>query len=321
MADVNVNIDDIISEWGNYYINQGQNMDNLKTAIYKPSKTESYFGLYPTTDTKLRNSLVEMDEVLQAYQDAFTPKGDAAFRPWEVDLFQEKIDWQKNPSNFINSWAGFLAGEGNDRTQWPLIRYIIEQHILKRRDQDKELTAFKAEYVAPTPGTAGPAMNRRDGIRPIIWDMNGAGRSVAISTGALETDPRDLCSQLEDFVMQIAPEKRAGLKYLFVDTDVAVRYSEGKREKYNRNYAQASDLTTIEKATQITVVGLDSMSGSQMIWTSYPENMKRAVKRAANADVFEVEKVDRTVKLYTDYHEVCSFLIPEFVYHNDQDLD
>lgn len=318
---VTIDVADVITEWGAYYVNQGQNASNLRSKIYQPSETDKYFALHLTEDTQIRNVSVEMDEVLQAYQDAFTPKGDMVFAPVEIDLFPQKIDWEKNPNQFVENWLGFLAGEDIDRANWPIIRYIIEQHLLKRRDMDYETKAvFLGAYEAPVAGTAGPAIKSMNGIRKIIRLWNTATRSTPIATGALETDPADFVTQIEDFIMGIPVEIRDLMSNIFIDKDLMKRYKDGMRAKYNTNYAQSASLTHIEDAQNIEVTGLVSMKGSEMIWGSIPENMGRWEKRSKNQNGFKVESAKRTVSIMSDWHKGVGFKTPELIFHNDRDL-
>ncbi len=321
MADVTLDLDHVVSEWGSYYINNGQNMKDLKSKIYKASETEKYFSLQLTDDTVLRSANVETTEVLQAYQDAFTPKGDSTFKPVTINLFEQKIDWRKNPQGFVASWLGFLAGDGIDRAQWPIIRYLIEQQILPRRDHDMEVEAiFKGAYVAPTPGTAGDADESMDGIRTIIRAHNDDDLTTRIATGAFEADAEDFTTQIEEFVLEMAPEVRSRLKYVFMNLNAAIKYKQGKRMKYNMSWGQTSDLMSIEDVPNIQVVGLESMGTSEMIWTSFPENMVRGEKRSKNRNVFKVETYERKVSIYTDYHKGVGFWHPLYIIHNDRDL-
>ncbi len=321
MAEVEIDIEDIVTEWGEYYVNQSQNMSRLKKKLYQGTETDQYFKLQIVTDTVDNNAYAEMAEVLQAYQDAFTPKGDMTFKPVSIKLFPMKIDWEKNPTALWKSWLGFLAGDGIDRAEWPFIRYIIEQHLIARRDEDKEVKAiFKGEFSAPVAGTAGAAEDAMDGIRTIVRGWNTDGRSNAIATGAFESDPVDFVTQLEEFVAQIPLNVRRNLKNIFIDADMMSRYRSGKRSKYNQNWAQASDLETIEDQQNIRVTGLPSMEGSEMIFTSLPDLMVRRQNRAKNINTFKVESAKRAVSIYTDWFEGIGFLVPELLYHNDRDL-
>jgi hypothetical protein len=318
---VTLDINDIVDEYGDYYISQGQNLTRLKSKIYQPSETDKYFKLALTNDTTEQHGYAELDEVLQPYQDAFTAKGDMAFKPVPIPLNPVKIDWEKNPTSLWSSWLGFLASDENDRAQWPFVRYLIEQHILPRRDKDKEEKAiFKGTWAVSAPGTAGAAQDSMDGIRKIIRGWNTASRSNNIVTGALATDPEDFVTQIEDFVAEIPSEVRGSITNVFIDRDLMKRYRAGKRIKYNQNYLQAPDLETIEDESQIKVTGLVSMSGSEMIWTSPADLMIRRQKRSQNLNVFKVESAKRMLSLYTDWFEGVGFLVPELLYHNNRDL-
>jgi hypothetical protein len=57
------------------------------------------------------------------------------------------------------------------------------------------------------------------------------------------------------------------------------------------------------------------------MWTSLPQNRIRALKKAALGNTILVKEfAPRTVSAYTDWWEALNFEVPEFVFHNDQDL-
>src|SRR5690606_33578238 len=104
--------------------------------------TDKLFYKNPTKDTQLQGGAVAISPVLQAYQDTFTPYGNTTFTGRKIDLFPLKIDWEENPTKIWNSWLGFLASEDVSRKEWPIIRYIIENLILGKAQEDWELTAI-----------------------------------------------------------------------------------------------------------------------------------------------------------------------------------
>src|SRR5690348_9748556 len=79
---------DVVSEWGAYYINQGQNMDSLISEIYTPSETAAIFPLQEIDDTIGRKVEANLDRVLQPFQKAFTPIGTAEFTPKEIPMYR-----------------------------------------------------------------------------------------------------------------------------------------------------------------------------------------------------------------------------------------
>lgn len=320
MADIVIDISDIVSEFGSYYIDNGQNTKDLRLAIMDRSETDAILQLHPTNDTQVRGGNVDMDPVLQAFQETFTPYGGATFEARKIDLFQLKIDQAYNPDKLVKSWVGFMASNSTDRTTWPFIKWLIQAYIIPKAAEDWELNGiFKGNYVAPTPGTAQPISAAVDGIKTIINDAITATTLTPITMGTVPTDPADFVKYVEDMVAQIPTKYLPWLGPLAMSATLEMRFRKGMRQLYNMNYNQVGDLLTVID-TPLQVKGLRSHEGSGKIWTTVKGNAELFVKAPANKNVFEVEKVDRKVKLYTDFWKAPNFWRYDWIFTNDVDL-
>ena len=325
-----IDVTDVVTDFGAFYKPGSDNQKNLRTMIYKPGKTALYFNLRPTEDTIWRGTLASLNRIVQPFQKTFSPISTTLFKPNEFNLFKLKIDLQETPDDLEATYLGFMANLPEaDRAAWPFVRWWLENLVPPAKERDLELNEyFAGVYLAPpVPGTAGAISTAMDGIRKVIRGYNTAGRTNlgngAIVTGAFAGADADFCTQMEEFVEAIPSEIRSLIKEVFVHTDAATRYRRGKRDKYklNVNYMEGSGLETIEDYPFIKIVGLDSMVGSELIWTSIPENRIRPVKKASLRETMKVQQfAPRVVTAYSDWWEALNFEVPEFVFHNDRDL-
>ncbi len=313
---------DVISSFGSYYIDHGQNMDSLKMRPFEAFGTREAFTNVPTNETQLRYSDVTVTEILQPYQDTFSAKGSTTFKPVTIDLKQVKVDQSFNPNNLVYSWLGFLTSNNTDRTTWPFIRWFIEMYLLKQLFDDMEQKAIYAgDFTAiAVPGTAGAAADVYDGMKKIINDAITATTITPITTGAPATDPVDFCTQIEEFVKGIPELYWDKQMPINMSRTLALRYREGKKKKYNMYYAQESDLASVANFPGFSAVGRASMKNANKIWASPKENLVFATKGFENANAFELEKEDRTVKIWTDFHVGWGILLKDLMFTNDQDL-
>jgi hypothetical protein len=321
MADTTITATQVIADFGAYYINQGQNMESLLIRPFEPFGTREAFTNVPTNDTVLRYSDVQVGEILQPYQDGYTPKGSSVFLPVTIDMKQVKVDQQFNPNKLVNTWLGFLTNNKTDRKTWPFVRWFIEVYLLNKLFEDLEKEAvYKGVYAAPVVGTPGAANTVIDGIKKIINDAITATTITPINTGAPSADPVTWCEQVEAFIKGI-PELYWDKNIMFnMNRTLRIRFIEGKKKKYNMYYAQESDLETIANFPNFKVKGRASMNGSSKIWGTPLENAVFAAKGFENANAFELESVDRSVKIWTDFHIGMGFLLKDLVFTNDQDL-
>jgi hypothetical protein len=309
----------VITEYGSYYIDQGQNLQSLLLRPFNAFGTREAFTNVPTNDTQIRFSDVTVSEILQPYQDAFTAKGSVTFNPVTINLQQVKIDQQYNPNNLVYSWLGFLTSNNTSRETWPFTRWFIEVYLLNQLFDDMEMKAvYNGVKAAPTPGTAGNAADIIDGIGKQIADAITASKITPINTGAPSANAVDWCEQIEAFVKAIPELYWTKNLTINMSRTLALRYVEGKKKKYNMYYAQESDLMNVSNFPTMKVAGRASMINKNRIWATPIENAIFATKGFENANGFELERIDRNVKVWTDFHIGMGFLLNDLVFANDQ---
>ncbi len=322
MPDTTITPTQVIADFGSYYLDAGQNQNDLLMRPYIPFGTLEAFTMIPTEDTVLRMSDVQVGEILQGYQDEYTPKGSVIFKPVTVDMFEMKIDQAFNPTKLVKTWLGFLTSNNTDRTTWPFVRWFIEMYVLKQSDEDLELKAiYTGEYLAPTSGTAGAANKVLNGVKYLINKGVDDSLITPIPTGTLLTDPVDFVDQIEDWVAQVPERYQQETMDLNFSVALRNRWRRGVRKKYNANYVQLTDLDKVTDFENITIKARKSQIGSNKIWMTPKPNAICAVKGYSNKDAFELEKVDRKVKLYTDWFMGINFLLGDLVFTNDLELN
>lgn len=310
----------VVTDFGAYYIDSGQSESNIHDTLRENFEASNAFTVIHSDDTVLREINVEYAEVLQAFQTAFTPKGGVTFTPKQIPLFNVKMDQLFYPDALKNQYLAFLTSNNLDRTTWPFVRWFIEKYALAQIMHDLVKNIYGAKRVNPTPGTAGAASAAFDGIKTIINARITGGTISTITTGAPSTTPETFATQIETFIKSV-PELYWEIP-LEVNTSraLALRYREGRRIKYNSNYAQVSDAIAVQDFEQVKVVGRGGMTGVTKIWATPKNNAILAFKGAENMQTVEVEKVDRQVKVYTDFWIGLGFIQDSLVWTNDQDL-
>jgi len=81
----------------------------------------------------------------------FTQKGGLTVVPNEIRVFNIKIDDEFYPDELKASWLGFLTAHKVSRTEWPLVKYLMENYYKKQIDRDMEMDEYyKGTFAAPT---------------------------------------------------------------------------------------------------------------------------------------------------------------------------
>jgi len=316
-----MDIADIISEFGAHYVKGGHNIGNIVRQMAVPSVTETLFQTRVTDETEYRAAEGRIGELLQPFQNGFTPKGALEFIAVRIKAFKSKIDTEESPDDLEASWLGFLTGESIDRSEWPFVRWYVEVYLIPQIKEDLEMQAiFGGVYVPPTVGTPGTAAQSMDGIKKIINDHITDGRITPITTGALSADPETFVDQIEAFCDGI-DERYAGKKMTLAMSEANVKkYRRGYKKKFGLMPTYTEDKRTIVDDTLIEIVGLPSMVGSNKIWATPPENAIRLVKKTPNLEQVKIQSDVRLLKFFTDFWTGVGFTIPEIVFTNDQDL-
>ncbi len=327
-----LNVTQLKSLFGSYFMSTGQGNKDVSKAFLVASVTEAAWApLITTTDTKVRRMKSSLTDVLQPFQKALTPSGALTIAPLERDLTKMKYETDIDPDTIEDSYAGFMAlKDVNDRAQWPITRYVAEMMVEKGRENFEVKTIYKGVYLAPTPGTAGAAVDAMDGIGKQIADDITAGDIVPINGPLVwSTDPVDFAAEIEVWIetaRDVSPLQREIIDNhcteIFLDKSLALRAAKGYNKIYDTNYNVTGQ--DIKKSvyrvdipfTNLTLVGLPSMSGSKRLVMTPAENRLCRVKRPNSEATCEIEFVGREGTLWSDFWKAVSYWDPEYMYVN-----
>jgi len=315
---------EIMDQWGEFYINQGQNMANLYHKVLAKRETEALLTPMVTEDTVLRDVNVEMAEVLQGFQPNWTPKATMTFKPVEIPLYEMKVDQDLKSSDLHKltmSYLGFMRGSDNDPAQWPILRYYLER-LFDRLNNDIEMKAiYKGIYIEPTTNTPGPAINAMNGLEYLVNYWIDAGRTSTIATGALSADPATFVGQVNDFI--------DGVDELYWDVDMKLMMSKVNYKKYCRGYLDLfhQDYAVNARAnggaidlSNQKIVGVNSMFGSDKLIMTPKDNVVCANKNPGNEAIVRIESEKRNVHVFTSFFKGVGFILPEIIFTNDVEL-
>ncbi|MDJ0367298.1 hypothetical protein QMK33_19290 [Hymenobacter sp. H14-R3] len=325
-------IESLLAEYGSYYIAAGQNATRLVQRAFIAGVTESLFGSIVTDDTQYRMAKTDLGRILQAFQPGWTPLGTVAVTPVVLSQFPMKVDLELTPDQIEASWLGFLADNDLDRAKWPVIRWLIEAHILPQIQEDFELNeVYLGKFVAPTKGVPSAAGTAMDGIRTIINQGIANSQITPISLGALPSDAVAFCEYVEAFCRAFSIRYKGRPMKVCMNPTLAERYARGRQIKYGRdmNFMTSKPLLAGNgdaivqipiEFTLHTVVGLVSMGTSSKVWATPDDNRKKLSKKSVNEKMVRVESAKREVAIFTDYYKGVGFPLLEAVFANELDL-
>lgn len=314
-----VTITDILSAFGAYYLNNGQNKSRLLRVPTIGTETLAVPGMrhVKTDETIYQLANPIFSKVLQQYQKSFTAKGGVEFHPNPIQLRQLKVDDELYPHDIEESWLGFLAGDSSRKIEdWPIVRYLLEEYYAKQIAQDKELdVVYKGVYEAPSVGVAGTGSKCFDGFRKKL--IEGAADEqfpINVIDGVGALDKTSAFDQIEAFSEKIASQFNNTNIIIFCAPEFERAYRKGKRNAQLYDVSADTQLGTRIDFSNHILKGVQSMTGTTDIFATLPENMIHVMKRNENITNIDMQKADRLVKLLMDWWEAVGFGVNNLVW-------
>lgn len=272
-----LNVTDIVSEFGKYYIDGGQNLSRVLKLLKVKSTTPTHAKPIITNDTLYRFANTSFGEVVQQFQEKFTHKGVAEFIPNEIQLRQWKIDYSFYPDKITESWMGFLSDvDENDRSKWPITRYIMEEYLIPQIPNDLELKAYgKGVYEAPVDGVAGSAEKVMDGLVEIVRKGLANSKAPMVNLVSTLTPSKDNGVEfMESLVESINPDYLDEFKIkVFCDPKYTKFYQKNYRDLWKNapSYTEKGAIE-VDFHANVELVALPSLRGTDHIIITPEEN-------------------------------------------------
>jgi hypothetical protein len=318
--ETNIDIQDILDEYGAYYIPGGANVNNLIRLQKQPTKTTNYATPIITDATVYRAPQAYMQEIIQPWQQKYTAKGGIKFHANDINTYKIKIDTSFSPDILEESYLGFFTQLSQaDRAKWPFVRWFVEVYVLEQQKEDLETQAYgKGVYVAPTPGTPGAAKDSMDGLEKLIDDgiagvktphslINPVGLSSPI-------DRNTAFDGVEEFMENIDELLLSRPMLLACDPKLARWYFKDKRDTHggDSNYTDQNS-RRIDGYENIQWAPMPSLSGTGILFATPKKNYVH-IRPKKKMNPIKIESAKREVAVMADWREGLGFLFNELVY-------
>lgn len=313
---MSITVSSIISEYGAYYENSGQNKKRLFNLLMQPTETEKHMTGIKTDNTIYRMANGVITSVLQPFHKTFSAKGDLTFTPNAIELGHAKVDVSLYPDDIEDTWLGFLADNNLSRKEWPLVRYMIEEYLIPKIKDDIELKAVYdgVKAAAPGSGTAGDPEDVWDGLRKQLYTGITSGKVNDYTSDVGTLQAATIFDQVETFVDKISNVYKNVKMGVFMSPSWYRAYM---RDKRSQGFYQLSGDKQVGNNIDFTpqsVIALPSMEGHDEIFATPKANLLRVTKKGANAYKFRIEEAKREVAIMTDWWEAPGFGLFEAVF-------
>jgi len=329
MAGNTVNVDELYEEFGTYLSQFNIRLDIIQKLT---QRTESQ--LYMTTKqaiTEWRAATGLITSVVQQFVAKWTPLGSSKFTPVTIKNRHHKVNLPITPDDINDSWLSYLYDEGMTVDQMPVTRYIIEQMLRPKIEEDIELlmiaTGEFEELSDVSEGDPGQATGKSmDGYITILKNKKAEGTTnVNFFTPSQEiTDDSivDVMEEYADWVEDEAPLYAKKGMNIFIDPVL--------NRKHDRRYRELYPTTKNEDGARrgpdfsnLNFVPLEAMRGSGTFFSTPKENFIRLIhKNAAGGETKLFLQVENyTVKVFAEFWLGVGFALEELVFAYVPDTD
>ena len=320
LADSGLDVTDINAEFGKVMPPRTR-LDIFTRNIYLGIPDAPLFTREQSnTDYKAAESL--MTEVSQAFTPYWSPKGKASFRPITIPYRRHKVNVTFKPADIIKSWLTFLYEQGKTPAEQPVTRYIVEQLIMpKVQDDVTRIMLGKGKYAEPTSvtkdGDVGTsAVSSMDGIETILVEDKAAATRKFNHFKAVK-NPFTLTGQ--DLLDYVASFVKAISKY-FVNKPL-IYCSEEFLEHYQaQDFAVNGKYTGQGVGNAIRFSGfsfqpMKCMYGSPILFSTPKSNLVMLVDYASASNcVNKIEEHHYDVDVMGEYSLSVGFQIADAVF-------
>lgn len=256
-----------------------------------------------------------LTEVIQGFQPQMTRKGNLTMFANTSIQRRHKLNVGIDPDTIVGEWESWMYDERVSRKDMPITTYVLRKLIMKM-NEDRELQqVYKGVYAAPTPGTAGTALQAVDGYARIFANHITAGKITPFALGAYT--PSTTFEYVENLFTSVPNLQRFMRLNMYMSPEVLLDYQRDKRDTFKYKL-EMSELLKID-FSNIRMIGLPSMTGSKRIFVTVPGNLVRAINKNSGADNIEIKDYDPyLVDVIADWHESYGIADPRYIYMNDQ---
>lgn len=321
---------ELATEFGDYMSQFNIQLEVIKL-LTQPTESQKYMTT-KSAITTWKASKSQITSVVQQFIAKWTPLGSSTFTPIEIINRRHKVNLPITPDDITDGWLSYLYNEQVTPDQMPITRYIVEQLLRPKIDDDVELkliaTGEYEELGTVTEGDAGQATGKSmDGYLTVLKDLKDtAGNAgnwyettdAVFGSGVTEVTATNVVDVIEDFsrwVKKEAPLYHAKGLNLFIDPEI--------EDLFQFAYRDAFPTTKNEDGrrngpdfSKLTFVPLEAMRGSGIFFTTPKENFIRLIHEneagGATKLFFQVENYD--VKVFAEFWLGVGFALAELIF-------
>lgn len=320
-----INTSELAEEFGAYMSQFKIRLETLKL-LTQQTVSQKYMTVKLAIDT-WKASKTAITSVVQQFVAKWTPLGSSTFTPIEIRNRRHKINVPITPDDITNSWLAYLYQENLSPEQMPITKYVIEQLLRPKIEDDIELLLIaKGEFEElagnVSDGDAGQATGKSmDGfvttLKKQAIDAQTAMNFFTSETypdGPTENNIVAYFEEYADWAEETLPlYVNKGLD-IYTDPKFAKWYSRKYREMYPTTKNEDGSNNMVDDSN-FKIVPLPSMRGTNTFFSTPKENFiaLRHINEASSATKLFLQTENYTVKVFGEFWLATGFALGELV--------
>jgi hypothetical protein len=130
---------------------------------------------------------LDLTQITQAYQKGWTPQGKARFTARKPTLFDIKIDLEfEDLKSIENTWLSEFNNEGSAAYKMSFVEFLLFS-IASKAVLEDQIALINGKFSAPVAGVAGNFINKLDGLREQLYQLQEARLAKPFNIGQWNT--------------------------------------------------------------------------------------------------------------------------------------
>lgn len=325
-----IDTQELKTEFGKYV--DSSRLEILK-GLFGQTESTQYMSTIISDKTEVRAVQANIiGSVLQQFVPEWTPSGAAKFTPLTIKNFKCKLNVPIKPSDIMEDILGYMYDEQAETLQaMPVVRYILQQLVFPKLDEERETALAVGEYQENAPGqdgkyTASTPNASMDGyltqlVRLFVADYEQDDptklSNVRWLLKGIELTDDNIMEKIDAAVDEIAQKYPLyARKKMFVhcDPNLILKYQRAYRKKYPWLKNEDGDDRVKIDFSKFTFAPLEGMRGTGCFFITPKENFKHLMSHNPQQVTLRFLENHYSVDIMAEWWEGTGFWLAEAIF-------
>ena len=308
-------VSDLTTEFGKYV--RDEKLDIIHRLLIQTESIQEMTSII-TNKTEVQAESDNITSVLQSFVPKWTPKGAAKFTPLTIRNFKCKLNVPITPSDIMESVLGYLYDEKLKPEEMPIVKYITQQLIFPKLDEEREYAiatgVFKKSTATKDGDAAGEASNAMNGYLSILAAEKLATKTaVNFMDNTVAITSANIISKVQDFCKMFTAVYKKRDMQINIDPDMLDMYKAAMRAKYP-NVVLTDDLVVKIEDKNAHFKALEGMRGTGCMFSTPKENFKHIFSQDPQRIPIYMQTDNYDVKVFGEWWEGTGFWIADAIF-------